>query len=216
MTEHRLTAPAAERNRHAICAVLSRHLQHRRELGGDVLEIGAGTGQHAITFAQALPQFTFWPTEPQPRHRQSIDAWRSGGGCSGAAVENMHPAQALDVLADDWGLGAAGMAPATGLVCINVIHISPWGVALNLLTRARSHIADDGILFLYGPYMRGGEHTATSNAGFDASLRAQDPAWGVRDMGEIESLADKNGLALDRIIDMPANNFSLIFSPHSS
>lgn len=211
MTELRLTAPAAERNRHAICAVLSRHLQHREEVGGDVLEIGAGTGQHSITFAQTLPQFTFWPTEPQTRHRQSIDAWRSG-----APVKNMHPAQPLDVLADDWGLGVAGMAPKTvltAIVCINVIHISPWDVAVNLLTRARSHIADDGILFLYGPFMRDGEHTAESNAKFNASLRAQNPAWGIRDMVEIESLAGKNGLALKQIIDMPANNFSLILSP---
>jgi hypothetical protein len=208
MNDLRLDFPATGRNSQAICDVLSPHLAGKN---GDVLEIGSGSGQHAMSFAKKFPSLTFWPTDLEPRHLASIDAWQTVAG-----LANLRPAKPLDILASDWGLGSEGMAPTAGLaamICINVIHISPWTVAEQLLQRAEHHLAADGFLYLYGPYKRGGQHTAESNARFDVSLKSRNPAWGVRDMEEIESVAGESGLLLRQAIEMPANNFSLLLTP---
>lgn len=203
-----LTAPAAERNKGPIAETLKPYLATR---SGDVLEIGAGTGQHAATLAAAFPALTFWPTDPDPRHRKSIDAWRVECG-----LDNLRPAQPLDLLSENWGLGDDGMAPASGLaaiLCINVVHISPFAVTEALFAKSRALLRPDGLLYLYGPFKRDGQHTADSNARFDAQLRAQNPEWGVRDLTDIEEIAKAGGLALGRVKEMPANNLSLFFEP---
>lgn len=203
-----LTAPAAERNKQPIVDTLKPYLATR---GGDVLEIGAGTGQHAAALAAAFPALTFWPTDPDPRHRASIDSWRAECG-----LDNLRPARPLDLLSADWGLGGDGMAPASGLaaiLCINVIHISPFAVTEALLAKSRALLRPDGLLYLYGPFKQDGKHTADSNARFDVQLRNQNPEWGVRDLAEIEGIAKAGGLGLGRIEKMPANNLSLFFEP---
>lgn len=204
----RLTAPAAERNKRPIVDALQPYFAGR---SGDVLEIGAGTGQHAATLAEAFPDLTFWPTDPDPRHLASIDAWQLESG-----YENLRPAQALDLLSAEWGLGGNGMAPSGGLtaiLCINVIHITAFAVSEALFARARPLIRADGLLYLYGPFKRDGRHTADSNVRFDAQLRMQNPDWGVRDLGKMENIAEAGGLALSRVKEMPANNLSLFFEP---
>jgi hypothetical protein len=97
------------------------------------------------------------------------------------------------------------------MLCINVLHISPWRVSQNLLAGA-ARLLRDGRLFVYGPFMRDGQHTAPSNAAFDASLRAENPEWGVRDLRDLTTLAGDAGLTLADVVPMPANNLVLAFA----
>ena len=190
-------APAAERNREPILAVLRDALPSE----GLVLEIAAGTGQHAVHFAAALPGLTWQPSDPDPGARASIDAWREQAG-----VDNLRPALELDVTRRPWPL-----ENADAIVCINMIHISPWACTEALVENAAGILPAGGVLFTYGPYKREGEHTAPSNEAFDESLRARNPAWGVRDVDEVADAARRHGLELDAIHEMPANNLSLVF-----
>jgi len=206
MHDARLEWPATRRNQAPILAALTPYLDGRT---GDVLEIGSGTGQHVATFAQAFPNLTWWPTDPDTRHCESIDAW-----CVHANAGNVQPPMELDA-ATAWPLGNPGLPPAsalTAIVCINVLHIAPWAVAEGLLAGARRHLAPDGILYLYGPYKRNGAHTSEGNVALDTSLRTQNPAWGIRDTAEITALAARTGLLLLEAIEMPANNLSLFLT----
>jgi len=195
--EARLYAPAAARNRQPILDVLKGHLPGR----GLVLEVASGTGEHVVHFAQGCPALTFQPSDLDPAHRASIDAWSAALG-----LANVRPAIALDAAADAWPLDVAD-----ALLCINMIHIAPWAAAEGLMRGAGRVLALGGVLYLYGPYKRGGRHTAPSNAAFDASLKAQSPAWGVRDLEAIAALAAAQGFGEPVIIEMPANNLSLVF-----
>jgi SAM-dependent methyltransferase len=197
-TAVRRLAPATGRNREPILSVLARVLPST----GTVLEIASGTGQHAVFFADALPGVQWLPSDPDAASRASIDAWRKHAGSA-----NVAPARALDVMADVWP-----MPPVVdAIVCINMIHIAPWAAAEALFEHARRDLAEGGILFLYGPYRRDGAHTSPSNAAFDTQLRATDPEWGIRELEAVSALGAKNGFALDEIVPMPANNFSLVF-----
>ena len=205
--DDRLTAPAASRNQAAIAEVLERRLAH---LTGDVLEVGSGTGQHVVAFARALPRLTWWPTDPDPDHRQSIDAWRGHAG-----LGNVRPAMPLDAEEADWRLGASGLPPADGLVAVlavNLLHIAPWGVTEGLLRGAGRHLEPDGQLLIYGAFARDGRHISASNARFDAALRRENPAWGVRDTADVEAVATANGMAVADIHEMPANNLTLVLT----
>ena len=193
----RLYAPAAARNRQPILDVLKQHLPAR----GLVLEVASGTGEHVVHFAQACTDLVFQPSDPDPAHRASIDAWTAALG-----LANVRPAIALDVTAEVWPVEAAD-----ALLCSNMIHIAPWAAAVGLMRGAGRVLPPGGLLYLYGPYKRGGQHTAPSNAAFDADLRARDAAWGVRDLEAVASLAADNGFAQPTIVEMPANNLSLVF-----
>jgi SAM-dependent methyltransferase len=190
-------APAAERNREPILAVLERVLPAT----GTVLEIASGTGQHAVHFAAALPQLVWQPSDPGEDARASIAAWTAHSG-----LANVRAPLALDVRDASWSIDAAD-----AIVCINMIHISPWASAQALMDGAGRLLGPGGVLFLYGPYRIGGAHTAPSNAAFDTQLRSRDPAWGVRNMEEVVALADAAGFDADNPVAMPANNFSLVF-----
>jgi len=197
LPDGRWVAPAAERNQGPILEVLQRVLPPR----GLVLEIGSGTGQHVVHFAKALSQLSWQPSDPDAENRQSIALW--------SRVEelgNVKPPLALDVRVRPWPIDAAD-----AIVCINVVHVSPWAATLALFDGVREVLPREGVLFLYGPYRRGGRHTAPSNEKFDADLRAHNPEWGLRDIGELAEVADRAGFALAEIVDMPANNFSLVF-----
>ena len=193
----RQVAPAAERNAEPIRAVLARVLP----AGGLVLEIASGTGQHAAHMARAFPAVTWQPSDPDPVARESIAAWRQEAG-----LDNLLPPVELDVTREPWPLVAAD-----AVVCINMIHIAPWAAALALFRGAGRLLAGGGLLYLYGPYRFHGAFTAPSNAAFDASLRARDPAWGVRDLDDIEPAAAAAGFRLEETVAMPANNHSLVF-----
>lgn len=204
LDDGRLDAPAFHRNHQAIWTAIAGFLDGKT---GDVLELGSGTGQHAVTFAQRTPQLTWWPSDIAPAHLDSIAAWRRKTG-----LANVREAQRIDLTDNGWrwqGDSAAGKLAA--ILCINVIHISPWRVTENLMAGAGRQLRDGGYLFLYGPYKRDGEHTAPSNADFDASLRARNPEWGVRDIADVTALANRNGLILIKIAEMPANNLVLVF-----
>lgn len=194
-----LVSPAAERNAQPILQILKSHLPAQ----GEVLEIAAGSGQHAATFAAALPGLDWTPSDPSEEARASIEAWRTHTG-----LANLHPAQAVDMLDDaSWP-----SEPLNAIVCINMIHISPWAATEGLMRlTGRSLMRPGGLLYLYGPYREAEAPLAPSNAAFDASLKARNPAWGLRDRGEVEALARSHGLALTLRRTMPANNLSLIF-----
>lgn len=192
-----LTYAATERNKDPILAVLRRVLPP----AGRVLEVASGTGQHVVHFAGALPDLQWQPSDPEPQHRESIAA-RVGL----AGLANVQPPLQLDVLEQPW--------PVTGvdaIVCINMIHIAPWNAALALLQEAGRLLPAHGVLYLYGPYLRDGFETAPGNIAFDADLRRRNPAWGVRNLGEVAAVAAAAGLALREVVEMPANNLSVVF-----
>ena len=197
MTDLRLSSPAAARNRDPILAALRRVLPAR----GLLLEVASGSGEHALHIARALPGLTVQPTDPDPAARGSIDAWGQSAG-----LPNLCSALALDATAAEWPLDRAD-----AVLCVNMVHIAPWGAALGLLRGAARLLPPGAPLVLYGPYRRGGAHTAPSNAEFDAALRAKHPDWGVRDLEAVADAASAEGLRLDSLAELPANNLLLCF-----
>ena len=193
--DDRRSAPATARNRDPILAVLRRVLPPE----GLVLEVACGTGEHAAYFAPRLPGRVWQPTDPSPEARASADAWAAS-----LAAPNLRPALPLDASAADWPLRAAD-----AVFCCNMIHISPWASALGLVAGAGRLLPVGGPLILYGPFRVGGE-MVESNVRFDAWLRGQDPAWGVRDLEAVEAAALAAGLALEEVVPMPANNLTVI------
>ncbi len=191
------TAPAVARNRDPILAVLRRVLPAQ----GTVLEIASGTGEHAVHFAGALPGMTWQPTDPDAVALRSIAAWRET-----ARLPNLLAPLVLDVTSAVWPVQRAD-----AMVCINMIHISPWRAAEALMAGAARLLAPGSALFLYGPYKEGGAHTAPSNEAFDASLRARNPEWGVRDLDDVKALAEREGVDFVERVAMPANNLSVVF-----
>ncbi len=196
--EHRRFAPATARNRGPIFAVLRRVLPE----AGSPLEIGAGTGEHGAFMAPQVPGVEWLPTDPDAEARASIDAWRAQ-----VRAPNLRPAQALDAASSTWPVDHVDV-----ILAINVVHISPWPTTVGLFAGAGERLREGGILYLYGPYRIGGEHTAPSNTAFDQSLRARDSRWGIRDLEALEEQGAAHGLVLRERVAMPANNFSLIFA----
>ena len=202
----RLDAPAFHRNHQAIRTVLQRFLAGK---SGDVLEAGSGTGQHVVDFARHLPDIVWWPSDFNEQHLKSIAAWRAH-----AALANIRPPLRIDLSDPDWCpelRDGRGPGKLLAVFCANVIHIAPWRVAEGLFAGAARYLREDGRLVLYGPFKRGGKHTALSNAIFDTSLREGNAEWGVRDIGDLEKLAASVGLVLIEIAEMPANNLVLVF-----
>jgi SAM-dependent methyltransferase len=197
LSDGRWLAPAAERNKEPILDVLRAALP----AGGTVLEIGSGTGQHVAHFARALPALAWQPSDADAEHLASIARW-----IAAESLDNVLAPMRLDVHERPWPIAAAD-----AIVCINVLHVAPWSAAVALFEGARDVVREAGVVVLYGPYLRGGRHTASSNARFDASLRAHDASWGVRDADDVAALAVDAGFAFARVVDMPANNLSLVF-----
>jgi len=191
-------SPSTARNRGPILEVL----RPRLPAAGLVLEIAAGAGEHAAHMAAALPGLTWRPTDPDPEALASIAAWRDR-----VALPNLLPPLILDAADPDaWPVDRADAA-----VNINMIHISPWAAAQGLMRGAGRILAPGGLLFLYGPYLEAGVETAPSNLAFDQSLKSRNPAWGLRRLDEVISLAAAQGLALSERIAMPANNLAVVF-----
>jgi SAM-dependent methyltransferase len=201
----RLDAPAFHRNHQPIWAVLAPFLAGRT---GHVLEIGSGTGQHAVTFAGQAPDIVWWPSDIDGAHLRSIAAWRAHAG-----LPNLRAPAQIDVADPEWAMTHAAGLPEEllAIFCANVLHISPWPVTQGLFAGAARLLRPGGRLFLYGPFKRDGRHTADSNAAFDASLRRSDPEWGVRDMNDVAAVGKRAGFRLVEVVAMPANNFILVF-----
>jgi SAM-dependent methyltransferase len=201
----RLAGPAFDRNHDPIWSAIVPFL---REQTGNVLEIGSGTGQHVTEFARRAPNLIWWPSDIYPSHLVSIAAWRQHAG-----LANLRPPQRIDLAAADWAwAGDRSDADLTAILCINVLHIAPWRVSQNLMSGAGRLLRGGGRLFVYGPFKRDGAHTAPSNAAFDASLRAENPEWGVRDIGDLNATAQAAGLTLAETVAMPADNQVLVFA----
>jgi SAM-dependent methyltransferase len=197
MTDHRSHAPATARNREAILAVLERLLPP----SGLVLEVSAGTGEHAAFFAAALPHLIWQPTDLDERALLSIAAHRQAAG-----LDNLRPPQTLDAASPDWPV-----LRADAVVCINMIHIAPWAACMGLMAGTARTLPPGGLFYLYGPYKEGGAHTAESNLRFDLDLRLRDPLWGVRNLEDVVALAAEHGLQHSETVTMPANNRSVVF-----
>ena len=203
----RLDAAAFHRNHEAIWQVLSPFLAGK---SGEVLEAGSGTGQHVVEFARRTPEITWWPSDYNDKHLKSIDAWRTH-----AQLGNVRAAMQIDLSDPAWCApmqDGSGPGPLLAVFCANVVHIAPWPVAEGLIAGAARYLRQDGRLFIYGPFKRGGQHTAVSNAVFDTSLRSGNPEWGVRDVEEMQRVAGGVGLVLLETFEMPANNLILVFS----
>ncbi|MBL8618776.1 MAG: DUF938 domain-containing protein [Deltaproteobacteria bacterium] len=191
------SAPAAQRNRGPLLAVLARHLGPR----GRLLELACGTGEHATFLARHLPGWALQPTDPTEGARASAAAWAAWAGAPG-----LRPPRALDARDPDWGEAALD-----AVLCVNMTHISPWEATLGLLAGAGRHLRPGGHLFLYGPFWEQGLAPAPSNVDFDADLRRRDPSWGLRAVEQITAQAAHQGLRLVERAPMPANNLTLVF-----
>ncbi|MEY3299866.1 MAG: hypothetical protein RLZZ597_3126 [Cyanobacteriota bacterium] len=210
LADARRHAPATQRNREPILAILERVLPAT----GTVLEISSGTGEHGVFFAPRLAPRQWLPSETDPLARQSILAWQAA-----EPAANLHPPLALDVRQTPWPVedSAADLGvdltthPITAIVNINMVHIAPWEACLGLMAGAGRLLLRGGVLYLYGPFKQGGDHTAPSNAAFDDSLQAQNPAWGVRDLEAVVAEAEAVGLRWVDTLAMPANNMSVVF-----
>jgi hypothetical protein len=192
-------APATERNRAPIAEVLARELP----ASGKVLEIAAGTGEHAVFFAGQFPALQWQPTDPAPEALASIAAYRAD-----YLGDNLAAPLLLDATEPDaWPVGQAA-----AIVCINMVHISPWEATLGLFGGAAQVLRKSGApLILYGPYIEQGVETAPSNLDFDASLKARNPLWGLREAEALDALAATHGMRRTARYALPANNIMLVY-----
>lgn len=197
MNDDRRHAPATGRNREPIADMLRQVLPP----SGLVLEIASGTGEHAVHFARRFPDLTWQPSDPDPACRQSIVAWTAAEGAA-----NVMPPLDLDAASDAWPI-----EHADAMVCINMIHISPWAATEGLMRGAGRILPAGALLYLYGPYRIAGQPLEPSNEDFDRDLRRRNPAWGLRELGEVAACALQHGLRLEDTVRMPANNLSVIF-----
>lgn len=200
--DRRLHAPAAARNRDAILAVLRSVLPPT----GTVLEIASGSGEHAVHFAAALPGLTFRPSDPAPEALESIAAWTKQ-----ASAPNVLPPLRIDATDPAWPATLQPGETPAAILCINMIHIAPWAATEGLFRGAGALLPTGAKLILYGPFRRPGRPLEPGNAAFDESLRERDPAWGLRDLGEITALAVAAGFGAPKVIEMPANNLTVVF-----
>ncbi len=201
----KLHSEACERNSGPILRALRDTLPDT----GLVLEIACGTGQHAAYFAPRLPHLTWLPTDADEAMLASAQAWRAD-----VEAANLRKPMKLDVLDEPWPLDAGTSLSA--IVASNLIHIAPWPVCQALLRQAQHWLPEGGVLFLYGPFHRGGRPTAPSNVAFDMFLRSENPQWGLRNLETVLSLAGELGLSFMRTIDMPANNLAVVMERDSS
>lgn len=191
-------APATLRNREAILSVLRDELPR----SGTVLEIAAGSGEHAVFFAGALPQLGWLPTDPSHEALASIAAYREEAG-----LPNLQAPTLLNAALGNWPI-----KKAAAIVCINMVHISPWAATAGLMKGAAQILSGkDAPLILYGPYFEHGVEPAPSNLDFDLSLRSRNPAWGIRNAERLDSLAKQHGMARSARHEMPANNLTLVY-----
>lgn len=190
-------SPAAERNAEPILAELRRLLP----ASGRVLEIASGTGQHAVHFASALSGIEWHPSDADPDALQAVRT-----RVDRADLPNLQSPVELNVQTREWPL-----AHAEAIVCVNLLHISPWSATEGLFAGVGRCLSGGGVLAVYGPFRLEGRHTAESNARFDAELRSRDPSWGIRDIADVAATASDHGLGHEETIALPANNHLLVF-----
>ena len=203
LPDARQFAPATQRNQEPILTVLLEVLPPT----GTVLEISSGTGEHSVFFAPRLQPRQWLPSDLNAEARASIAAWQTD-----RPTDNLHPPIALDTREPCWLVEQSLKLPSIqAIVNINMIHIAPWSACLGLISGADRILPPGGILYLYGPFKRDGQHTAPSNKAFDDSLKQRNAEWGVRDLEKVVAIAQAHHLSLTQVYEMPANNLSIVF-----
>jgi len=201
--DNRLNFPATERNRDFIAAVLSNHISPSSVF----LEIASGSGEHGVFFQKKFPSIIWQTSDPVLAHRSSINSWIKHEGLT----SKMPLPIDLDVEKRPWPITKQLKSLIKGIVCINMIHISPWSCTKALFEESKSYLNKKQFLMLYGPFFRKDKQTSSSNLNFDKSLKSQNPLWGLRHLENINKIAFENGFILEKIIEMPANNLSVIY-----
>ena len=201
--DYRLNFPATIRNRESIAAVLSNYISPNSLL----LEIASGSGEHGVFFQKKFPSITWQTSDPELVHRKSINSWIMHEGLYSKMPEPLD----IDVEMRPWSITNRLGALIKGIVCINMIHISPWSCTRSLFEESKKYLDQSNFLMLYGPFLRKEKQTSESNLNFDQSLKIQNPLWGLRNIENVNDIAFKNGFKLDNVIDMPANNLSVIY-----
>ena len=201
--DYRLNFPATTRNRESIAAVLSNYISPNSLL----LEIASGSGEHGVFFQKKFPSITWQTSDPELVHRKSINSWIMHEGL----YSKMPKPLDIDVEIRPWSITNQLGALIKGIVCINMIHISPWSCTRSLFEESKKYLDQCNFLMLYGPFLRKEKQTSESNLNFDQSLKIQNPLWGLRNLENVNDIAFKNGFKLDNVIDMPANNLSVIY-----
>ena len=201
--DNRLFFPATKRNRESIGEVLSKTLVTK----GSILEIGSGSGEHAIKFQKCFPGIIWQSSDPELIHRNSISSWIDHEKL------NFKMPQPLDIDVEKipWKIPSELLLSIQGIISINMIHIASWKCTKSLFNESGKLLKNGQFLMLYGPFKIGNKHISQSNELFDSSLKMQNKSWGVRDLGEVSAEATKNGFIEEELIRMPANNFSVIY-----
>ncbi|XP_043262570.1 methyltransferase-like 26 isoform X2 [Colletes gigas] len=204
MAAKKLIYPAADRNKDPILSVLQKYIQ--RGSNQIFLEIASGSGQHIAHFAPHFPDITFYPSEYERRLLESIAMYAHG-------LININHALKIDITTNflTWGNGIFKESSIDYIYNANMMHISPYQCTIGLFQNAGKLLKNNGYLFTYGPYAVDGKITPESNINFDKSLKLQDPSWGLRDIKDLKELAQENGIQLIDIVDMPANNKTIIW-----
>lgn len=190
-------APATLRNRDAILEVLRNILP----ASGKILEVASGTGEHIVYFADKFTHLKFQPSDLNIDYIRSISIWAQS-----ANLKNIEEPIVLDAERFDWNI-----SDVAAILCINMVHISPWEATIGLFRNAIKLLPVGSPLYIYGPFIREGFVTAESNLAFEASLKSRNLQWGIRRVDEMDALAEKSGLERDLLIEMPANNLSLVY-----
>ena len=198
MNKDLLYFPATQRNREAIAKALAPILPSH----GSVLEIGSGSGEHAVIFQKKFPGLLWQASDPEPSHCRSINAWIEYEKLE----DKMPKALELNVLQKPWPLSDQVMSSLKAVIAINLIHIAPWNCCESLVEQASQYLATDGVLIFYGPFRRNGRHSSTSNRAFDRSLRQKNSTWGVRDLESLKLLCHYHNMKTIHIDELPTNN----------
>ena len=201
--DNRLNFPATTRNRDAIAAVLSNYISPN----GLFLEIASGSGEHGVFFQKKFPSIIWQTSDPELVHRKSINSWIKHEGL----VSKMPEPLELDVEIRPWPITKKLRSLIQGIVCINMIHVSRWSCTKALFEESKNNLDQNNFLMLYGPFLRKKKPPSKSNLNFDQSLKLQNPLWGLRLLEEVNKIALENGFKLDKVVEMPANNLSVIY-----
>ncbi len=201
--DKRLFFKATERNRVCIGDALSEILPKE----GTILEIASGSGEHGVTFQERFPSIIWQASDPEVEYRDSISAWIKYKNLS----TKMPTPIRIDVREKPWPLTTELKASLKVIVCINMLHITPWECTKSLFEEAKNYLKKDYLLILYGPFKKNGKHTSESNRLFNESLKSQNESWGVRDLSEVIKIGSKNGFKNQAVMQMPANNLLIVF-----
>tara|TARA_Y100001968_G_scaffold302252_1_gene315413 strand:+ start:558 stop:1190 length:633 start_codon:yes stop_codon:yes gene_type:complete len=201
--DNRLHFSATTRNRDYIAAVLRNYISPNSLF----LEIASGSGEHGVFFQKTFPSIIWQTSDPELVHRKSINSWINHQGLSSMMPEPLD----LDVEKRPWPIKKQHISLIKGIVCINMIHISPWSCTKALFEESKRYLAQHNFLMLYGPFLRKKIQTSESNLNFDRSLKLKNPLWGLRYLDDVDNIAFMNGFKKDKNIEMPANNLFVIY-----